>query len=292
MTGKTHFLLEAAVGRSIKINRIRAGLTQVQLARAISRSGKFLSEVESGKARITQRDLERLADAIGVSSERMSDLGMTEGGDLDGQLPRRVRDVSPAGMTIMSFTQLASHLDRAGWLRNANVWMISAAAFPEEHDVALVEQIASLVATKDIGLRYLFDAERLDEKSREDLGQLQGTFDVLPASLRSALRWSTAMRSHITSGSEGLASDRLVGYAATWALPAICQSNTLLWVETEDVSWSDVMPLLYCRSTTRTFENPNETVAFWYHLPREVGSRILLELAQKLQSIQRGNGES
>ena len=287
MTEKTHFLLEAEVGRSIRLNRIRAGLTQVQLARAISRSGKFLSEVESGKARITRRDLERLADAIGVSSDRMSDVGMTEGGDPSGQLPLRVRDVSPAGMTIMSFAQLASHLDRAGWLRNANVWMISAAAFPEEHDVALVEQIASLVATKAIGLRYLFDAERLDGNARGELGQLQGTFDVLPSSLRSALRWSTSMRSHINSTPDGL-----VGYAATWSLPDICRSNTLLWVETEDVSWSDVMPLLYCRSTTRTFENPNETVAFWYHLPREVGSRILLELAQKLKSIHRDNGES
>ncbi|MEE9294155.1 MAG: helix-turn-helix transcriptional regulator [Phycisphaerae bacterium] len=287
MTENTQLFVEPGVGRSIKLNRIRAGLTQVQLARAISRSGKFLSEVENGKARITQRDLERLADAIGISSDKMSERLSFDGGDLTEQLPRRVRDVSPAGMTIMSFTQLVSHLDRAGWLRNANVWMIGAGTFPEEHDLALVEQIASLVATKEIGLRYVFGADRLEDVERAQLSQLQGTFDVLPSSLRRALRWSAAMRAHISSSS-----DRLVGYAATWSFPAICRGHTLLWVETEDVSWSDVMPLLYCRSLTRTFENPNETVAFWHHLPREIGSRILLELAQKLKTVQKDNGDS
>lgn len=279
MVDVEQIFLEAKIGRALKHNRLRAGLTQVQLARAISRSGKFLSEVESGKARITPRDLERLADALGISSERIiEDVGQP---DTNGwQLPRRVREVQPTGMAIMSFTQLICHLDSAGWLRNAKLWSICAEKFPEENDVALVEQIASLVVSKNISLRYVFDAERLDERTRADLVRTQGTFDALPEPLIGALRWSEAMRSSVDAGS-----DRIVGYAADGGIPVFAQGGPLLWVETEDVSWSDVMPLLYCRSVTRSFENPNESVVFWYHLPRESGSKLLLDLAGELKKL-------
>ena len=98
-------LLDGGLGSSIRLNRLRAGLTQVQLARAISRSGKFMSEVETGKTRITRRDLERLADALGVRYETI--LGHGETGVADVlDLPRRIRDVQPAGMTILSLVQL------------------------------------------------------------------------------------------------------------------------------------------------------------------------------------------
>lgn len=280
-------LLDADVGRAIKRNRLRAGLTQVQLARALSRSGKFLSEVESGKARITQRDLEKLADAMGISGDKMFEAESDNGDSLSWDLPRRIRDVHPTGLTIMSFTQLMTHLDRSGWLRNAKLWSISADPFPEENDLALVEQVASLVSTKQVSLRYVCSADRLNAREREHLPRTQGTLDALPSSLLAALRWSSAMRPHIDP-----AGNRIVGYAATWPMPAPACCHTLLWVETEDVSWSDVMPLLYCRSTTRTFENPNETVAFWHHMPRELGSKILLDLAQKLKTIPQGRDAS
>ncbi len=271
-------LLEPGVGWSIRRNRLRAGLTQVQLAKAISRSGKFLSEVENGKARITQRDLERLADAMGISCEKVvEDPPESEG--LAWRTPRRIREVQPTGMTIMTFTQMLNHLDRSGWLRNAKLWMIGAEAFPEENDLALVEQIGSLVATKDVGLRYVYSASRLSEHELADLAPRQGSFDAIPRELLTALRWSNTMKELDPE------SDRVVGYAATWELPPICRCHTLIWVETEDVSWSDIMPLLYARSVTRTFENPNESVAFWHHLPRETGSRVLLELAQNLKTI-------
>lgn len=272
-------LLDVGLGSSIRLNRLRAGLTQVQLARAISRSGKFMSEVETGKARITRRDLERLADALGIRCETILGHGETDVPDvLD--LPRRIRDVQPAGMTILSLVQLLSYLDRSGWLRSARLWMISTEPFPEENDLALVEQLASLVATKDISLRYVYDAGRLTDRERTRLDEVQGTLEALPEALLGALRWSSAMRGRIDP-----ASDRVIGFAMTPPFPVLSQSHSLLWVETEDVSWSEVMPLLYCRGVTRTFENPNESKAFWYQLPRDVGSQLLLELAHRLEGF-------
>ncbi len=270
--------MEASIGVSIRKNRLRAGMTQVQLARAISRSGKFLSEVENGKARITARDLERLATAMGVSRDRLTQIPAEDDG-LIGHTPRRIRDTQPSGMTIMTLTQLLNHLDRSGWIRNAKLWMISREPFPEERDVALVEQIAALVATKDVSLRYIYEVERLPESAREHVLANQGTLDAVPDEVQMALRWSNAMKPHLDPASE-----RVIGYAADWCLPDICGAGTLMWVETDDVSWSDVMPLLFARARTRTFENPNETVTFWYHLPRDTGSRVLLDIAQQLKS--------
>ncbi len=274
--------LESTVGRSIRHNRLRAGLTQVQLARAISRSGKFLSEVENGKTRITRHDLERLADAMGIASEKIHEDHQlnSEAAVLD--VPCRIRDLHPTGMTITSFSQLVNHLDRSGWLRSAKLWMIGSQPFPEENDLALVEQIASLVATKDVSVRYVFNADRLNQQERAQMETNQGTLDMLPTSLLDALRWSKAMQEYLDP-----AAGRVVGYAATWPMPPLSHSHALMWVETEDVSWSDVMPLLYCRGVTRTFENPNEAVAFWYHLPRELGSKLLLDLAQRLRTVSR-----
>lgn len=272
--------LQSSIGSSIRQHRLRVGMTQVQLARAISRSGKFLSEVETGKVRICHRDLEKLADAMGVASERMLETDAGDGDKTGWGTPRRIRDVQPTGMAILSFSQLVSYLERSGWLRGANLWMISAEPFPEESDLALVEQVASVVASKNVSLRYVFGVDRLNDQEREQLSRTQGSVDALPASLLRALRWSSVMRSGATT-----LVDRVAGYAVSTPLPPLCRCHTLLWVETEDVSWSDVMPLLYCRAVTRMFEKPNESTPFWHHLPRDEGSNLLLGLAHQLRAL-------
>ncbi|MCH8129924.1 MAG: helix-turn-helix transcriptional regulator [Acidobacteria bacterium] len=272
--------LPPQVGSAIRQNRLRAGLTQVQLAGVISRSGKFLSEVENGKARVTRRDLQRLASAMGVSEEAIREIEQANDSAWRWGAPRRIREVQPTGMTILSFEQLTNHLDRSGWLRSAKLWTIGAEPFPEENDLALVEQISSLVAGKDVSLRYVYRSERLNDQERTQLDRTQGTLDALPTSLLAALRWSMAMRKHIDP-----LSNRIVGYAVDSRLPALCECHTVLWVETADASWSDVMPLLYCRAATRTFENPSDSTSFWYHVPRDRGSRLLLDLAQQLEAI-------
>jgi hypothetical protein len=213
---------------------------------------------------------------MGVSSDKILQ-GEDEAPMNAASLPRRIRDIQPGGLTIMSLTQLITHLDRSGWLRSANLWMIGSQPFAEENDIALVEQVAALVNSKGVSLRYVFPADRM-ELGIENLAQ--GTQEALPSSLRHALRWSSAMR--LCLGPE---SDRVIGYALDTGLPQMAMTHTLLWVETDDVSWSEVMPLLYCRAETRTFENPNENTAFWYHVPRVMGSNLLLELAQKLRRL-------
>ncbi len=45
--------VSATIGKAIRTNRLRAGMTQSQLAAVISRTGKFLSEVETGRTRIS-----------------------------------------------------------------------------------------------------------------------------------------------------------------------------------------------------------------------------------------------
>ncbi|NOT01016.1 MAG: hypothetical protein HOP29_10350 [Phycisphaerales bacterium] len=203
-------------------------------------------------------------------------------GSTSHDAPRRIRDIQPTGLTILTFTQLVNHLDRSGWLRGARFWITGADSFPEEHDVALVEQLAALIEHKQVLLRYVVEAPRLESELSRDVTTVQGTADALPAALREALRWSETMRGYL-DGPGG----RVTGYAVAPPLPALCQSHTVLWVETEDVSWAEVMPLIFCRSMTRTFEKPNESTAFWHHLPREEGSRLLLTLAHQLRPLRR-----
>ncbi len=283
MTDKQQNVSQAQIGVAIRRNRLNAGLTQVQLAKVIARSGKYLSEVETGKARITRRDLERLADAMGITADKI----LQEQGSLsdaeDWGLPRRIRDVQPVGLTIQTLTQLFNHLDRSGWLRRAKLWCISNEEFPEENDLALVEHLASLVDSKDVSLRYVYPANRLAPLVREQLGDVQGSTDALPDELIRALGWSNTLKPHLQQ-----ASDRVVGFAVTRPLPSLAQAHTLLWIETDDVSWSDVMPLLYCRAETRTFENPAEASTFWYHLPKTQGWNLLLELKELLKPSREG----
>ena len=274
------------MGSAIRLNRMRAGLTQVQLGRAVSRSGKFISEVENGKARVCDGDLERLAETMGVTPEALREGEMPVPTMGDGLGQRRIRELHPTGLTILGFGQLLNHVDRSGWLRNAKLWMISGEPFPEEGDLALVEQLASTVTSKNVSLRYMFGVDRVGPIDAARLCEGQGSFEVLPGPLSAALRWSQAMRAVLRE-----APDRVSGFALSGALPDLCRSHVVLWIETEDVSWSDVMPLLYCRGVTRTFEKPNESTAFWYQLPREEGSRLLLDLAQRLKVLA-ANGRS
>ncbi len=278
MTDKIQNLSQAQIGNVIRRNRLSAGITQVQLAKIIARSGKFLSEVETGKARITRRDLERLADAMGITVDKMLQES-TAGTDAnDWGLPRRIRDVQPVGLAIQTLPQLFSHIDRSGWLRRAKLWCISNREFPEENDLSLVEHLASLVDGKDVSLRYVFPADRVASGDDAHLANIQGTTDVLPEELVRALRWSNTLKPHLQDPS-----DRVIGYAVSRTLPMLARAHALLWVETEDVSWSDVMPLLYCRAETRTFENPLEASVFWYHLPKTQGWNLLLELKESLK---------
>jgi len=276
MSDSRQQILDSNVGAAVRSARVRVGMTQIQLARVIARSGKFLSEVETGKAKINRHDLEKLAQAMGVSCDALLE-GATNN-DPDLSVTRRIRDVQPTGLTVMNFAQLVTHLDRTGWLRGAAVWLISAEPFPEERDVALIEQLAAVIQTKKARLRYVFPAERLAASLRDQLDEIMGTAQALPPSLATALRWSPTMGDILRQDDQAV-----VGHPIAQPLPPLCEAHTLLWLETADVSWSEVMPLLYCRCVTRTFEKPNESSAFWYHLPREDGSRLLLEWAQLLR---------
>lgn len=286
MTEKLQNLSQARLGNAIRRNRLNAGLTQVQLAKIIARSGKYLSEVETGKARITRRDLERLADAMGITVDKMVQEEAAGTESSDWGLPRRIRDVQPVGLAIQTLPQLFNHIDRSGWLRRAKLWCISDQEFPEENDLSLVEHLASLVDGKDVGLRYVFPADRLTTQDHAQLENIQGTTDALPEELVRALCWSNTFKPHFESPS-----DRVIGYAVSKPLPMLSKAHALLWVETEDVSWSDVMPLLYCRAETRTFENPLEASVFWYHLPKTQGWNLLLELKEALKPSRQGTAK-
>ena len=55
------------VAFNIKIERMRKGLTQFQLAEMIDVHEKYIGRVESGKQNITIKTLIKLADALGTS---------------------------------------------------------------------------------------------------------------------------------------------------------------------------------------------------------------------------------
>lgn len=257
-------------------------MTQAQLAAAISRTGKYLSEVETGRARVSETDLHKLATALGVSVEKLVE---TDPAELDQQvqeLPRRIREPQPTGLVLFTFQQLIDYLDRAGWLRNCKMWSMSREPFPEENNVALVEQLGELVTSKGVKLCYVYPQQRLKSSPLDHAPAFQGTPDALPANLVSALRWSAKLRAQMDE-----APDAVAGYALEGGFPFFSPLQSYLWIETADTSWSEVMPLLYGRSETRTHENSNASAPFWYHLPRDCGSRMLISLAQCVKMIDR-----
>ena len=57
------------LGERIKETRMRAGLTQVQLAEMIGMSHKHLSNVERGMYEVRTDGIKRISEALGVSSD-------------------------------------------------------------------------------------------------------------------------------------------------------------------------------------------------------------------------------
>ncbi len=274
--------IAGTIGKAIRTNRLRAGMTQSQLAAVISRTGKFLSEVETGRTRISEAELAKLATALGVSADCLL---KADPADLDrevAELPRRIRDSQPTGLILFAFQQLIDYLDRAGWLRSSQLWSLSHEPFPEERNIALVEQLAELVHTRDLKLRYVYPEHRWTGTSDKLSGILQGTPEALPEPLRNALRWSARLREHMDADPS-----RVVGYALADSFPFFSPLQSHLWVETASTSWSEVMPLLYGRSETRTHENAGASAPFWYHLPRDMGSRMLIGLAHYIKAVDR-----
>jgi hypothetical protein len=152
--------------------------------------------------------------------------------------------------------------------------------FSEEDNVALVEQLGELVASRTIRLRYVFPVQRLSETIRGGTAPTQGTPEALPARLVTALRWSARLREHMDADR-----DVVQGYALPEGFAFFSPLQSHVWIETARQSWSEVMPLLYGRSETRTHENTSASVPFWYHLPRDRGSRMLFNLAQCLKMV-------
>jgi transcriptional regulator with XRE-family HTH domain len=257
-------------------------MTQAQLAASISRTGKYISEVETGRTRLSEPEVAKLATVLGVSPNSLVEADANALEQQVEELPRRIRESQPTGLMLFSFPQLIEHLDRSGWLRQCKLWSVSAEPFPEENDVALVEQLGELAASKGVRLRYVYSAQRLKTSPPESLPAVQGTREALPAALVSALGWSAKLREQMEQ-----MPDAVTAYVLGEEFPFFSPLQSYLWVETAGTSWSDVMPLLYGRSETRTHENSNASVPFWYHLPRDRGSRMLISLAQCVKMIDR-----
>jgi transcriptional regulator with XRE-family HTH domain len=255
-------------------------MTQAQLAASINRTGKFISEVETGRARLSDSDTSKLASALGVTVEKLLQADPDELEQQVEDLPRRIRESQPSGMVLFTFPQLIDYLDRAGWLRNCRMWSLAWEPFPEEENIALVEQLGELVSTKGLKLCYVFPRKRLTAVGEPAGGARQGTAEVLPPPLIDALRCSARLRDRSSA-----APDTVVGYALRDDFPFFSPLQSYLWIDTADTSWSEVMPLLYGRSETRTHENTNTSVPFWYHLPRARGSRMVINLSQCVKAI-------
>lgn len=59
---------------NIKVERMRAGLTQFQLAELIDVHEKYIGRVESGKQNITIKTLIKLANALNVNLKKLVDI--------------------------------------------------------------------------------------------------------------------------------------------------------------------------------------------------------------------------
>ena len=255
-------------------------MTQAQLAAVISRTGKYLSEVETGRARLTEPELEKLATALGVTVETIVD---ADPDDLDqqvGMLPQRIRDAQRTGPVVLGFQQLIDYVERSGWLRQSRVWNLSSGPFPEEQDIARVEQLADLTDSRAIQLCYVFPKKRLPPGSDGAPGPVQGSSACLPAPLFHALRWAERLR-------EGMdrQPDLVRGYALDESFPYFSPLQSYVWVETAEASWSEIMPLLFARAETRTHESSNASVPLWYHVPRDSGSEMVISLARWIKEI-------
>jgi len=64
-------LISKRLGDNIKKIRTRKGMSQGDICRALDMDRGYMSAIENGKKNITISQLERLAKALGVSSDKL-----------------------------------------------------------------------------------------------------------------------------------------------------------------------------------------------------------------------------
>ena len=64
-------LISEKLGKNIKKIRARKGMSQGDICRALDMDRGYMSAIENGKKNITISQLERLAQALGVSSDKL-----------------------------------------------------------------------------------------------------------------------------------------------------------------------------------------------------------------------------
>ena len=64
-------LISQKLGKNIKKIRIGKGMSQGDICRALDMDRGYMSAIENGKKNITIKQLERLAQALGVSVDKL-----------------------------------------------------------------------------------------------------------------------------------------------------------------------------------------------------------------------------
>lgn len=64
-------LITERLGANIKKIRVRKGMSQGDICRALDMDRGYMSAIENGKKNITLQQLERLAQALGVSPDKL-----------------------------------------------------------------------------------------------------------------------------------------------------------------------------------------------------------------------------
>ena len=61
----------ARLGKNLKRSRTQKGMTQGDIVRALGVSRSFISNIENGKTNPTLSTIKRIADALGVSVDKL-----------------------------------------------------------------------------------------------------------------------------------------------------------------------------------------------------------------------------
>ncbi len=64
-------LISERLGKNIKKIRTRKGMSQGDICRALDMDRGYMSAIENGKKNVTIQQLERLAQALGVSVDKL-----------------------------------------------------------------------------------------------------------------------------------------------------------------------------------------------------------------------------
>jgi transcriptional regulator with XRE-family HTH domain len=64
-------LINKRLGENIKKIRVRKGVSQGDICRALEMDRGYMSAIENGKKNITIQQLERLAQALGVNADKL-----------------------------------------------------------------------------------------------------------------------------------------------------------------------------------------------------------------------------